>query len=158
AREFALSWPALAKRPVTKATAESLPPAQQSSRPMAPSEPNAASTGDLSQEIETAAFPVDSSKSPETVRRQVGGSPPECPLDKLSIVVVPFKTLSGDSTEQHFSDGITNDIIADLSHLSRDSANLAVARGTASASGAQVSEIGHITRRLGVAYLVCGSV
>ena len=34
---------------------------------------------------------------------------------KASIAVLPFKNLSGDPNEEYFSDGITNDIITDLS-------------------------------------------
>ena len=38
--------------------------------------------------------------------------------DKPSIAVLPFANLSGDVEQDYFSDGITNDLITDLSKLS----------------------------------------
>jgi len=38
-------------------------------------------------------------------------------LAKASIAVLPFKNLSGDPEQEYFSDGITNDIITDLSRF-----------------------------------------
>jgi adenylate cyclase len=35
--------------------------------------------------------------------------------DRASIAVMPFNNLSGDPEQEYFSDGITNDIITDLS-------------------------------------------
>ena len=49
------------------------------------------------------------------------GSKPDMtnPLsEKPSIAVLPFKNLSGDQEQEYFSDGITNDIITDLSKFS----------------------------------------
>ena len=38
--------------------------------------------------------------------------------DKPSIAVLPFKNMSGEAEQEYFSDGITEDIITDLSKLS----------------------------------------
>ena len=38
--------------------------------------------------------------------------------DKPSIAVLPFDNLSGDSQQSYFADGMTEDLITDLSHLS----------------------------------------
>ena len=39
-------------------------------------------------------------------------------LRKLSICVLPFANMSGDAEQEYFSDGITEDIITDLSKVS----------------------------------------
>ena len=43
-------------------------------------------------------------------------SPPAVP-DKPSIAVMPFANMSGDAEQEYFSDGITEDIITDLSKV-----------------------------------------
>jgi hypothetical protein len=47
---------------------------------------------------------------------------------RLSIVVLPFGNLSRDTEQEYFTDGITDDLTTDLSHL-EDS--FVIARGTA---------------------------
>lgn len=81
-------------------------------------------------------------------------SPP--PLaDKPSIAVLPFENMSGDPEHQYFSDGITEDIITELSrfrHL------FVIARNSSFVFRDKPVEVGEIGRRLGVRYLVEGSV
>jgi TolB-like protein len=36
---------------------------------------------------------------------------------RLSIIVLPFENLSGDKDQDYFADGITDDLMTDLSHL-----------------------------------------
>jgi hypothetical protein len=59
--------------------------------------------------------------------------------EKPSIAVLPFKNLSGDQEQEYFSDGITNDIITDLSKFSElfviDSNSVFVYKGKPVASG-----------------------
>ena len=43
---------------------------------------------------------------------------PDKPSDKPSIAVLPFENMSGDPEQEYFSDGISEDIITDLSKVS----------------------------------------
>jgi adenylate cyclase len=72
-----------------------------------------------------------------------------------SIIVLPFDNLSGDANQGYFSDGLTNDIITDLSKFSE---LFVIASHTAfiyKAKSVDVQTIGH---ELGVGYVVEGSV
>jgi hypothetical protein len=48
--------------------------------------------------------------------QQVGGSTP-VRSDKPSVAVLPFSNLSDDKAQEYFSDGITDDVINDLSKV-----------------------------------------
>jgi TolB-like protein/DNA-binding winged helix-turn-helix (wHTH) protein/tetratricopeptide (TPR) repeat protein len=75
----------------------------------------------------------------------------------LTIVVLPFDNLSGDPTQEYFSDGFTEEMIAELGMI--DPEQLAVIGRTTSMlyKGAQKS-IGAIGQELGAEYLLSGSV
>src|SRR5258706_5353365 len=74
---------------------------------------------------------------------------------KLSICVLPFANMSGDAEQEYFSDGISEDIITDLSKVS---ALAVVSRNTAfTFKGAKV-DVGQIARQLKVSHVVEGSV
>ena len=51
-------------------------------------------------------------------QRPSGASQARLPLQKPSIAVLPFDNMSGDPEQEYFSDGITEDIITDLSKVS----------------------------------------
>lgn len=71
------------------------------------------------------------------------------------IAVLPFVNLSDDAEQAHFSDGITTDIITNLSkHRWLD----VIARSTALGRNGQPADIGQLVRELGIAYVVEGSV
>ena len=75
--------------------------------------------------------------------------------DKPSIAVLPFTNMSGDPEQEYFSDGITEDIITELS---RFPSLFVIARSssfTFKGAAVNVSEVG---RKLGVDYVVEGSV
>jgi adenylate cyclase len=75
--------------------------------------------------------------------------------EKPSIAVLPFANMSGDAEQDYFSDGITEDIITDLSKVS----GLFVIASNSSFSykGKQVN-IQDVARDLGVRYVLEGSV
>ena len=74
---------------------------------------------------------------------------------KPSIAVLPFKNLSGDVEQEYFSDGISEDIITELSRFHD---LFVIARHSSFSFKNQNLEIGDIGRRLGVQYLVEGSI
>src|SRR5205823_6673690 len=92
---------------------------------------------------------------PVGVEKQAGQSAPARWESKPSIAVLPFTNMSGDPEQEYFSDGITEDIITEISRFR----NLAViARNSSFAfKGAPVS-IAKVGRELGVTYVLEGSV
>ena len=75
----------------------------------------------------------------------------------LRLVVLPFDNLSGDSTQDYFSDGLTEEMITQIGRLCPNRLGV-IARTSAmlfKRSGKSASEIG---RELGVDYLLEGSV
>jgi adenylate cyclase len=75
--------------------------------------------------------------------------------DKPSIAVLPFDNLSGDPEQGYFADGITEDIITDLSKVS---GLFVIARTSSFAYKGQAPDIRKISRELGVRYVLEGSV
>src|SRR5437764_9861178 len=75
--------------------------------------------------------------------------------DKPSIAVLPFINMSGDPEQEYFSDGITEDIITDLSKVSGLSV---VGRNTAFTYKGKSVEVSEVAKRLGVDFVVEGSV
>jgi adenylate cyclase len=76
-------------------------------------------------------------------------------LDKPSIAVLPFVNMSGDPEQEYFSDGITEDIITDLS---KASTLHVLSRNTTFTFKGRAVEIGEIAQRLKVRYVIEGSV
>ncbi|MGH7022593.1 MAG: TIR domain-containing protein [Caulobacteraceae bacterium] len=74
---------------------------------------------------------------------------------KLSICVLPFANMSGDAEQEYFSDGISEDIITDLSKVSALSVT---ARNTAFTFKGKSIEVTQIARQLNVGHVLEGSV
>lgn len=74
---------------------------------------------------------------------------------KASIAVLPFKNLSADERQEYFSDGMTADLITDLSKISTLSV---IARNTVFAYKQVPMDIKQLGQQLGVRYVVEGSV
>ena len=74
---------------------------------------------------------------------------------KPSIAVLPFSNMSGDPDQQHFADGIAEDIITALSKVSR---LFVVARNSTFAYKDQAVDIRQVGKEQGVRYVLEGSV
>jgi TolB-like protein len=74
---------------------------------------------------------------------------------KPSIAVLPFTNMSGDPDQQYFSDGITEDIITELTRFRQ---LFVIARNSSFAFREKPNDVTEIGRRLGVQYVVEGSV
>jgi TolB-like protein/Tfp pilus assembly protein PilF len=74
---------------------------------------------------------------------------------KPSIAVLPFANLSGDSGQDYFTDGMTEDIITDLS---RFNSLYVIARHSSFAYRGKSIDVRQIGRELGVQYLLEGSI
>ena len=75
--------------------------------------------------------------------------------DKPSIAVLPFDDLSGDHEQEYFADGMTEDLITDLSKLS---GLFVIARNSSFAYKGKSPDVREVSRELGVRYLLEGSV
>ncbi|MCZ6863068.1 MAG: adenylate/guanylate cyclase domain-containing protein [Alphaproteobacteria bacterium] len=87
-----------------------------------------------------------------------GAGMPSQPLPlpgKPSIAVLPFDNMSGDTEQDYFSDGVTEDIITELSRFRSLSV---VARNSSFRYKGQSPNIQDISRELGVRYVLEGSV
>ena len=82
---------------------------------------------------------------------------PEIPLalDKPSIAVLPFGNLSSDPDQEFFADGLTEDLITDLS---KNSNLFVIARNSSFAFKGQSPDVRDVGQSLGVAHVLEGSV
>jgi len=82
------------------------------------------------------------------------GPGPSLP-DKPSLAVLPFVNMSGDKEQEYFSDGMTEDLITDLSKVS---GLFVIARNSVFAYKGRAVRVDQIGRELGVRYVLEGSV
>jgi len=75
--------------------------------------------------------------------------------DKPSIAVLPFNNMSGDSEQEYFSDGITEDIIT---ALSRSPWLFVISRNSSFTYRGKMVDIRQVSRELGARYILEGSV
>ena len=74
---------------------------------------------------------------------------------RLSIVVLPFPSLSDDREQQYFADAITEDLTTDLARIP---GSFVIARTTAFAYKGKAVDVRQVARELGVRYVLEGSV
>ncbi|MFP6749193.1 MAG: guanylyl cyclase, partial [Alphaproteobacteria bacterium] len=77
------------------------------------------------------------------------------PDGKPSIAVLPFDNLSSDKEQEYFADGISEDIITDLSKIS---GLVVIARNSSFQFKGRKFDIKDVARKLGVRYILEGSV
>src|SRR5206468_690076 len=75
--------------------------------------------------------------------------------DRPSIAVLPFTNMSGDPAQEYFSDGITEDIITELS---RFRSLFVIARNSSFSYKGRALDLREVGRERGVRYLAEGSV
>jgi adenylate cyclase len=75
--------------------------------------------------------------------------------ERPSIAVLPFNNMSGDSEQEYFSDGISEDIITDLSKVS---GLFIVGRNTSFTYKGKAVQLQEAAKELGVRYILEGSV
>jgi len=76
-------------------------------------------------------------------------------VEKPAIAVLPFNNMSGDPEQEYFSDGITEDIITDLSKVS---GLLVIARNTVFTYKGKPVKVQQVAQELGVPFILEGSV
>ena len=87
---------------------------------------------------------------------EVPNGPAPLPLpDDPSVAILPFDNMSGDPEQEYFADGITEDIITELSKLS---GLLVISRNSAFTYKGKAAKAQDICRDLGVGCIVEGSV
>ena len=83
------------------------------------------------------------------------GKPSRRSQRQLSVCVLPFQNMSGDSEQEYFSDGISEDITTDLSKIS---ALEVIARNTAFTFKGRAVDVSEVARELDVTHVLEGSV
>ena len=76
-------------------------------------------------------------------------------VPRLSIVVLPFANLGGDTEQDYFVDGITENLTTDLSRIS---GSFVIARNTAFTFKGKAIDVQRLGRELNVRYVLEGSV
>lgn len=95
----------------------------------------------------------DSDSRPVNARKP--GTTPEQHNDKVSVAVLPFDNMSGDPEQEYFSDGISEDIITDLSKVA---GLLVIARNSSFTYKRRNVDIRTVGRELGVTSVLEGSI
>ena len=95
-------------------------------------------------------WPVDGASSTNPAADKISPT-----LDKRSIAVLPFDNMSGDPEQAYFADGISEDIITDLSKIT---GLFVIARNSSFVYKGKSVDIPTIARELGVQFVLEGSV
>jgi len=85
----------------------------------------------------------------------VATAPLPAAAERPTVAVLPFNNMSGDPEQEYFSDGITEDIITELARFKN---LLVIARNSAFAFKGQAVDVKEVGSKLGVRFVVEGSV
>jgi len=115
------------------------------------------------QQVKNIAYPVRAYKvtttEPTPPAAAAAAAPPADPVlrppDKPSLAVLPFTNMSGDSEQEYFADGITEDIITDVSKVP---GLFVIARNSSFTFKKQNVDVKEVGRKLGVRHVLEGSV
>ena len=109
------------------------------------------------QTVKNIARPVRVYRASELAGEHAGHKGTDAPPlpDKPSIAVLPFENMSGDPEQDYFSDGITEDIITELSKIS---GLLVIARHSSFVYKGKSVSLKQVGRDLGVGCVLEGSV
>jgi adenylate cyclase len=106
-------------------------------------------------ELDALLEAIASTAAPAQAERKAASADKPVSASEFSICVLPFVNMSGDPEQEYFSDGITEDIITDLSKVS---ALLVIARNTAFTFKGKVMDVKDVAKSLGVTHVMEGSV
>jgi adenylate cyclase len=112
----------------------------------------------LSSPVPNPQFPIPSTELPRSP--QDSGLSTQAPQalalpDKPSLIVLPFNNMSGDPTQEYFSDGLTETLTGDLSKIS---SLFVIARNSAFTYKGKAVKVQDVGREMGVRYVMEGSV
>jgi len=119
------------------------------------------------QKVKNIAEPVrayrvrPAAAGPARAASEAGAAPTARPavardrVDKPSIAVLPFNNMSGESEQEFFADGITEDIITELSRFKE---LFVISRNSSFKYKGQAVDVQKFARELGVQYVAEGSV
>ena len=108
------------------------------------------------RELKNIAKPVQVFRiAPPAQAAAAAQAPAPALPQKPSIAVLPFTNMSGDPEQEYFSDGMTEDLITDLSKIS---ALFVIARNSSFAYKDKAVKVQEIGRDLGVRFVLEGSI
>ena len=111
---------------------------------------------DEARKMSSFKDPVHLERVLDALRKAGLPETPPLPLpDKPSIAVLPFVNMSGDPEQEYFVDGMTDDLITDLSKIS---GLFVIARNSVFQYKSKAVDVKKISRELGVRYVLEGSV
>ena len=101
------------------------------------------------------AFSVQAGGSSASQAAPAASAPRDRFPEKPSIIVLPFSNMGGTSEPEFFADGLTEDILTDLSRFRE---LFVISRNTSFKYRGQAVDVRKVARELGVRYVVEGSV